>query len=163
MITHSQPAVEICQPPVAQLAVYTGKNPCMQNTTTLIERIIDTIAGDKPPTVSRKLQTIGISVSYQAIHKWLKGGGVSDEALEALAHVYKVNIAWLKYGQGDKRDPVAEVMDALPLEDQQQVLDFIQFRLNRPGGPLSPQSINRYMSMIEKIKDDMRTKKGGKK
>ena len=126
---------------------------------TLADRLRETFGNDTGGAVARKLALHGASVSYQAVHKWLNGGNVSDENLAAVAAAYGVSLAWLKYGEGDKRAPIAEVMEALPPESQQQVLDFIEFQLNRPGLPLTPQSVARYLAMIDRIKQDMDTKK----
>ena len=121
------------------------------------------IAKDSAGAVSRKLAVEGVSVSYQAVHKWLNGGGITDEMLEALARAYRVSPAWLKYGEGRKREPLQEVFEALPDDNRQQVLDFIRYQVTMSTPLAAREQTARYLAMIDKIRTDMDGKKKGRK
>lgn len=126
---------------------------------TLAERVREAIGRDVAAEVSRKLASIGVVVSYQAVHKWLRGGNISDEKIAALAQVYGVSEAWLKYGTGARTRrsealvEVGDIVAVLDPESRKQAIGYLEFLLSRQGMP--PELMGRYLGMIDKIKRDM--------
>lgn len=53
----------------------------------------------------------------------------------------------------------------LPISDQQQVLDFIEYRVEKSEGLIASEKMSRYVTMIEKLKRDLdeRKKRDGDK
>lgn len=94
----------------------------------LATRLRETFGDDKPPTVARRLTLAGASVTYQAVYKWLKGGAITDENLDAVAAVYRRSRAWLKYGeeQPDSISRVVQAMHRMPTEKQEKIADFVE-------------------------------------
>ena len=94
----------------------------------LASRLRETFGDDKPPTVAKRLTLAGCSVSYQAIYKWLRGGAISDDMLDAVAAVYRRNRSWLKYGeeQPDSISRVVQAMHRLPAEKQETIANFVE-------------------------------------
>lgn len=129
----------------------------------LADRLREVFGRDKASHVSAKLAKHGISVSYQAIHKWLKGGNVSDENLQAVAEIYGVSAAWLKYGTGARAPArnelahVGEVIEALDAESRRVAVEHLHFLLTRQAMP--PETMGRYLAMIDRIKRDMDDKR----
>lgn len=99
----------------------------------------------------------GRKISAQALHKWGKGGGVEIENVKAAAEFFGVDEAWLMYGTGD-RDAASlqRIVDALPADERQQVLDFVEYKFAKTDGLLASDIAGDYMKMIDKIREDMK-------
>lgn len=99
----------------------------------------------------------GRKISAQALHKWAKGGGVDPENVKATAEFFGVDEAWLMYGTGD-RDAISlqQVVDALPADDRQQVLDFVEYKFAKTERLIASDAAGDYMKMIAKIREDMK-------
>ena len=130
---------------------------------TLTERINEIIGKDSGGEVSRKMRPYGVDVTYQAVHKWMNGGNLTEENITALCAAYHVSEAWLRYGEGEKRiltpgqEATIDLFGALPAENVQSALDFIEFQLNRPEGPSALEK-KAYRDMISRIRADMEAK-----
>ena len=125
---------------------------------TLAGRIEEAAGGDNGRQIADRLTKAGFTISPQAVYKWLAGGHVSDAALEAFAKEYRANIAWLKYAEGDKSEPIAEVVDGLPEDNRTQVLDFLAYTITRSALP--PQTTARYLALIDRSRHDPKKKHG---
>ena len=130
-------------------------------------RIAEVIGEDSAYTVADKLTRRGHPISAPAVYKWLKGGGIDDPALDALCAEYGVSRGWVRYGEGTRKalsasDSVAaELMQELPVEVKQMTLDFMEYQVHRSATVLGTgEQLARYLTMIDKLKRDMRNKRG---
>lgn len=104
----------------------------------------------------------GKKISAQALHKWSRGGGVELENVKAAAEFFGVDEAWLMYGTGDRDAPsLQRAVDALPADDRQQVLDFLEYKIVRAEGLIASDNAGDYMKMIAKIREDMKRRLDG--
>gem|GEM_PF-4885879 len=151
-----------CQPAGYQPAVCLRYKMGME---TIASRIKELISEESAYEVSRKLSKIGVSVSPQAVYKWLDGGEISEDNLQALCRVYSGSPAWVRYGIGDKakinekQKAAADLVQELPPQFRQMTFDFLEYQLTRADPPLAKEKFVRYMTLIEKLKNDMGKKK----
>lgn len=99
-------------------------------------------------------------VSPNAARKWLRGEGMPelDKAIE-IATFAKANVQWLLQGNGPKRSDdydttPGELIDAvrhLPVDDGQQVFDFIRYKIERADGWFASDQLAHYMTMLDKF------------
>lgn len=127
--------------------------------TDLSTRLDSVLGGDTLPEIARKMAAEGCIISPQAIHKWRRGGPISEENLLCLCRVYKVSPAWLRYGVGEPHPSSAaqqtagELIDSLPAPTRQETLDFIEWKIQRD--PLvDREAFGRYLRMIDRIRRD---------
>lgn len=137
----------------------------MSSTATLADRIRETIDGDNPYEVSRKLAEQGVMITPQAIYSWLDGSGVKEENLAALARTYRVSESWLRYGEGSKKllsesdQAAVNLIGELPPEIAQQSLDFIEYQIHRSTAVIAGEKLAHYMTWIDRIRADLEQKK----
>jgi len=102
-------------------------------------------------------------VGPKAARKWLVGEGYPEMDLcISIAKWANVSFNWLMAGTGPKREGHAdtkvvvlgEAIQALPQDDGQQVLDFIEYKLQRSEGLFVGERLARYLSMIDAFKKD---------
>lgn len=99
-----------------------------------------------------------VRISPQALHKWVKGGGVAVENIRAVANYFGVSPGWLLFGEGagpDATEHLESALQDLPQESQQQVLDFITYKIERAEGLLANDKLARHMALIESFKRDL--------
>lgn len=101
-----------------------------------------------------------LRVSPQAAQKWFTGKSFPDMAKAiALADVLDVHVNWLLTGRGPKRSSstdvdvqrLGEAVQEMPPAERRQVLDFIQFRIDR-GQLFVGERQKRYMATLESLK-----------
>jgi transcriptional regulator with XRE-family HTH domain len=73
-----------------------------------------------------------VGVSGQAVHKWVKGGGISPEHVKTIANYFKVSPAFLFFGE-ENALPVHEIeilfkFRKMDEEARKSVLDYIEFK-----------------------------------
>jgi transcriptional regulator with XRE-family HTH domain len=99
-------------------------------------------------------------VSYQAVKKWLDGVGYPNtDLVVSIAEWGEVNVNWLLQGIGPKRGEridssklaIAEGIAELPLDDRQQVLDFIRYKFEKADGWFAGEKLGRYMAMLDRL------------
>lgn len=61
-------------------------------------RIQELMGEDSPYDAARKFSLRGVSVSPQAIYKWLAGGNIDEERLSMLCEIYGSEPAFIRYG-----------------------------------------------------------------
>jgi hypothetical protein len=59
----------------------------------------------------------------------------------------------------DKSMAAAMAIDALPPNEQQQVFDFIRYKIDTTSAPLAREHAASYFRMIDNLKRDMRQRK----
>jgi hypothetical protein len=71
----------------------------------------------------------------------------------------------VRYGIGDKakinekQKAAADLVQELPPQFRQMTFDFLEYQLTRADPPLAKEKFVRYMTLIEKLKNDMGKKK----
>jgi len=130
----------------------------VEKTQTFAERFEQLRAGMAYQALAEAIfRKTGKKISAQALNKWSKGGGVGLENVTAAAEFFGVDEAWLMYGTGDPAAPsLQQVVDALPADDSQQVLDFVEYKIAKAEGLIASDSAGDYMKMIAKIREDMK-------
>jgi hypothetical protein len=146
-----------------QPGVAIGQHREMQ--TDLSTRLESVLGGDVLTEIALRLAAEGCIVSPQAIHKWKKGGPISEENLQALCRAYDIEPAWLRYGVGPRsrtgdvespRDAAAELIESLPADAKQETLDFIEWKVQRSPF-VDREQFGRYLRMIDRIKQSLPT------
>lgn len=77
-------------------------NGLMDQPTTMAERIADAMRPDSLVTAAGKLAAAGCEITHAAIHKWVRGGAITESKLETFCEVYGVNAPWVRYGVGPR-------------------------------------------------------------
>lgn len=121
------------------------------------QRIRDLIGKDTLKVVTQKLAMHGVSVSEQAVHKWLNGGNISDENVVALASAYRSAPEWIKYATGPKyvltegQQAAAELAGAEDIREEVQAgFDFIRYKIEQsPLLASDPATAAHYLKMID--------------
>lgn len=99
-------------------------------------------------------------VSPNAARKWLLGLGLPELDLAVrIANWGNVNINWLLQGagpvRGEKMDPAAELVSEgvahLPIEDRQQVFDFMRYKFDKADGWFTSEKLASYMQMLDRL------------
>ncbi len=96
--------------------------------------------------------------SAAAVAQWETGDtkAIKAEYIFKVARALGKSAEWLVTGEGPESPPVLdEIVNALPDDDPQQVLDFIEFRFERAEGLVASEKIARYTAMIEDFKRDL--------
>lgn len=137
---------------------------------TLKDRLQEVFGAESGHAVAARLTLSGTPVSGQAVYKWLRGAAnISDELLAAVCREYGVSEAWLKFGQGPKHPitdsdrALLDLMHELPESQRQMALDFIGYQLTHATPPIASEKLGRYMVFLDRVKDDMTTKRKGPK
>lgn len=98
-------------------------------------------------------------VSTTAVTQWESGDSktLKPDNLFKVARLLKKSPEWLESGQGSELPSkfLFEIIEELPDDDPQQVLDFIQYRIDRATELIGSERVARYHSMIEEFKKDM--------
>lgn len=103
-----------------------------------------------------------VDVTPQAVAKWMKTGQISRENATEVARVLGVSLDALLAGGASDAGAKGQVIDGLPLEEQQQVMDFIRYKYERSEGLLASEKLAHYMSMIDRINSDMAARRTAK-
>ncbi|MGL4526325.1 MAG: hypothetical protein ACRCUC_05050 [Aestuariivirga sp.] len=99
-------------------------------------------------------------VTPNAARKWLLGEGYPEmEVAVKIATWADVTIEWLLTGRGSKRSSaiatktlvLGEAVEALPVEERQQVLDFLGYKIERAGAVFTRAKFARYMTMLDQF------------
>lgn len=128
---------------------------------TFAARVKIALGEDSPYTAVKKLALIGRAIAPQTIYAWLSGGGADDGTLADFARVYGVRLAWLKFGDGEQREPtdterdMARLFSELPPEMRREALDILGYQIQRATALVASERTASYMAMIDKIKADM--------
>ena len=109
-----------------------------------------------------------MSVAPSVITQWRTGLTKSYEAVNIIkaARFLNVDVEWLVMGDvGHERctmigAELSEILNDLPAGPMQQTLDFISYQIDRAEGLLATEKATDYHKMIDKIIQDMKTKKG---
>lgn len=72
---------------------------------TMADRIADAMKPDSFVTAAGKLAAAGCEITHTAIHKWVRGGAITEANLAAFCDVYGVNPPWVRYGIGPRDRP----------------------------------------------------------
>lgn len=104
----------------------------------------------------------GLRISPQAMHKWVKGGGITPDNAKIVAEFFGVTPGWLLFGEGaDTRPSVEDAMQELPGDQQQQTIDFLEYQLHRSAPMIAREKLAKYMAMIDGIRRDLEKKRRG--
>lgn len=89
---------------------------------------------------------------------------VKPENLFKIARKLGKSAEWLVTGEGTElpREEIYDALSALPDDDPQNALDFIQYRIERAEGLIASEKIGRYVAMIEAFKKDLVVRKKAK-
>lgn len=98
-------------------------------------------------------------VTAKAARKWLVGEGYPElELAIRIANDAQVHVTWLLQGVGPKRitpsaasAAVGESIAELPVDDRQQVIDFLRYKFERADGWFAAEKLSRYMDMLDKF------------
>lgn len=99
-------------------------------------------------------------VSPNAARKWLLGLGLPELDLAVkIANWGDVNVNWLLQGvgpiRGEKMEPAAEIVSEgitqLPVEDRQQVFDFLRYKFDKADGWFTSEKLASYMQMLDRL------------
>lgn len=101
-----------------------------------------------------------VGVSAQAVTKWIQTGEISRTNATKVAKILDVSLDALLGGSQSEREEIGKAIDDLPDEQQQQVLDFIRYKIERSEGFMASEKAAHYMKMIDRIKADMAGRKG---
>lgn len=73
-----------------------------------------------------------VGVSGQAVHKWVKGGGIAPEHVKTIAHYFKVSPAFLFFGEEHVLPPqefeILFKFRNMDAEARKSVMDYIEFQ-----------------------------------
>ncbi len=107
-------------------------------------------------------------VTQGATKKWLTGEGYPTiDNIVAICEWAGVNVNWLIQGTGPKRTDtvdtkslvLGEAIETMPEPDRQQVLDFIEYKIDRSSAPLfAGERLARYMKMLDAFKKSRESK-----
>lgn len=105
-------------------------------------------------TQSWLAETVG--VSNAAVTKWIAIGQISRDNLEKVARALNVRVDQLLHGTTPAvGERIAGAINALPVAAQQEIVEFIQFKLERAGAQLAEEEKAAYTAAIAAINDDM--------
>lgn len=96
-----------------------------------------------------------VGVSAQAVTKWIQTGQISRANATEVARILGVSLDALLGGSQSEREDIGKAIDELSDEHQQQVLDFIRYKIERSEGFMASEKATHYMKMIDRIKADM--------
>lgn len=102
-----------------------------------------------------------VGVSPQAVTKWIQTGKINRENAVQVAHVLGISIDTLIGGPRSNQQQIGQAIEALSDEHQQQVLDFIQYKIEKSETFMSQERAARYLKMIDDIKTDMARRAAG--
>lgn len=111
-----------------------------------------------------------IGVTKSAVSQWENGNveNLRPTNLFALEEATAFSARWFITGKGPQKikdkDPRQEVFNGLGELDAaagQGALDFIKYQLEKGEGFIPPERLAHYIEMLEKIRQDMRRRKGG--
>jgi transcriptional regulator with XRE-family HTH domain len=133
------------------------------------KRLNEVCDDKKMPVHGRQTELARLfSVGPKAARKWLIGEGFPEMELAIkIAKWAGVSFNWLMTGHGPKREGHAdtkvvvlgEVLESMPGDDGQQVLDFIEYKIQRSESLFVGERLARYMTMIDAFKKDRINKK----
>jgi hypothetical protein len=104
----------------------------------------------------------GVRISPQAMQKWRRGGGIKPKHAATIADFFGVTPVYLLFGTGPvAARPLEEGVRSLPAESGQQALDFLQYQFQRSKELFTQDIFAEYMTMIDRLKADMRRRKSG--
>lgn len=137
---------------------WANNQPMVEKVQTFAERFEQLRGGMAYQALSDAVhRKTGIRISAQGMHKWAKGGGIDPESLKPIADFFGVSESWLMYGTGPEAGPsLQEAVGALSESDQQQVLDFIEYKIVKTEGLIASDRTGGYMKMIARIREDMK-------
>jgi len=100
-----------------------------------------------------------VGVTAAAVAQWETGNSKSlrPANLFKLARIVKKSPEWIATGEGPEElmEDLDNVVAELPIDDRQQSLDFIEYRIEKAATLLGEQRTAHYMSMIARIRADM--------
>lgn len=102
-----------------------------------------------------------VGVSPQAVTKWIQTGQIRRENAKAVAEVLGLSIDTLLGHSKSDEAQIGQVVEALPDEHRQQVLDFIQYKIEKSEAFMTTDKIAHYLKLIDNIKADMRKRSSG--
>lgn len=128
-------------------------------------RIQELMGEDSPYDAARKFSLRGVSVSPQAIYKWLAGGNIDEERLSMLCEIYGSEPAFIRYGirtqealrNGERA--AADLIGSAPPQMVQMTMDFLEYQLHKSTQFIAGEQLANYLNLIDKIKKDMEQKK----
>ena len=104
-----------------------------------------------------------VGISASAISQLEGGSSKSPNPtnLFKAARALKKNPEWLITGEGEESpvDDIREAIGALPDDNPQLVLDFIQYRWEKAAGLIAGERATEYIAMIENFKQDLEARK----
>lgn len=98
-----------------------------------------------------------MGVTDAAVHKWISTGQIGRDRLVDLARLLGLTVDQLLTGEPSPDSRLTEIVEALPAEDRQMVLDFIQYRWERAEHTLveSGTKTKSYLDMMRSVIEDM--------
>ena len=102
-----------------------------------------------------------MDVSDTAVHKWIATGQIARDRLVELARLLHVTVDELLTGEPPVDTRLSQIVEALPENDRQMVLDFIQYRWERAEQSLvdDEAKTKSYLEMMRAIIDDLRSRR----
>lgn len=108
-------------------------------------------------------------LTQRGVKRWFDGESFPgvDKAV-SIATWANVNFEWLMTGRGTKKRDntmlnemrnILEILHNIPDGPKQDVLEFIQYRVERADPPFASDKAARYVKMIEGIKADLIAKR----
>jgi len=104
-------------------------------------------------------ETVG--VSPQAVTKWIQTGKINRQNAIEVARVLRISVDTLVGGAQSANEQIGQAIEALPDDQQQQVLDFIQYKIERSEAFMTQERAAHYLKTIAKIRSDMAQREGG--
>ena len=93
-----------------------------------------------------------MSVSSNAVSKWIKFGTISRENAIQLSQILRIPLDKLLAG---KDNVISEVLESLPFERSKSMLTQFMYQVEHADDVLTGENINRYLKAINSMIKDM--------
>ena len=100
-----------------------------------------------------------VGVSNQAVTKWIRTGQIGRENIQDVANALQITTDALLGGVSSAGSTIGRIVESLPDEPKQEVLDFLLYKIDRADTPLLTEKRNDYIRMIKGIVEDMEKRK----
>jgi len=105
----------------------------------------------------------GIGVSTAAVAQWETGDSKTMRPVNLFraARILKKSPEWLATGEGyeEARDDLIDAIDKLPADGAENVLDVIQYRIDRAGTLIASEERAYYVALIEEFRNAIAQRK----
>jgi len=104
-----------------------------------------------------------VGVSRAAVAQWESGDtkSLSSENIFRAGRALRKSPEWLVTGLENERqtENLFDILADLPTNDQQQILDYMQYRIDKTEGLIASDKMAHYTAMIEDFKRDLKKRK----